>query len=187
MKIFNNIKQFIMSADIRSLFKTFPFIFMLHEAEEWDILPWHRKFQSNIPANVSSLDLRTILVFLSLLFLAYTYVSLIPKNKKINSYLLLPFITLICYNGIVHLYWSFYFTTYAPGMIFGFFMGAPFAVLIIYRTLKEKLVSKWYALIFIFLSTVLFVQAVMMGDRIENGLLNAMLFSKKLADWLWFQ
>jgi hypothetical protein len=183
----NNSKQFIESIDIRKLFKLFPYIFMLHELEEWNILPWHRKFQSNIPSDVTSLDLRTILLFLILLFFGYTYICLIPKNKKINSYLLLPIIIFIAYNGLVHLYWSFFFRTYAPGVIFGFFIGVPFAILIIYKILKEKLVNKWYPLIFIILAIFLFMQTVMLGDKIEDGLVNAMLFSKKLAAWIWFQ
>ncbi|MBN2401199.1 MAG: HXXEE domain-containing protein [Spirochaetes bacterium] len=182
-----NIKQFIDSIRIRKLLMLFPFVFMLHELEEWNILPWHRQFQSNIPADVTSLDLRTIFLFLIFLFFVYTYISLIPKNKKVNSCLLLPVITLISYNGVVHLYWSFYFGTYAPGVIFGFFIGVPFAFLIIYKILKEKLVPKWYASIFILLGIFLFIQAVMLGDQIEDGLVKAMLFSKKLAAWLWFR
>jgi hypothetical protein len=182
-----NLKQFIEEIDIRKLFKLFPFAFMLHELEEWNILPWHRQFQSNIPSDVTSLDLRTIFLFLIFLFFAYTLISLIPKNKKINSYLLLPVITFISYNGLVHLYWSFYFRTYAPGVIFGFFIGVPFAILIIYKIIKENLVNKWFTLILIILAIFLFIQAVMLGDKIEDGLVNAMLFSKKLAAWLWFR
>jgi hypothetical protein len=187
MKILNKIKQLTVSIDIRTLFKVFPFVFMLHELEEWNILPWHKLYQSNIPADVTSMDVRTLFIFLILLFFAYTSISLISKNKRINSYLLLPFIALMCYNGIVHIYWTFYFKTYAPGLIFGFIIGVPFAIFIIYRILKEKLVSKFYALLFIILCIVLFIQTVIIGNKIETGLVNAMLFSKKLADWLWFQ
>jgi hypothetical protein len=180
------LKQLSEGTDIRKLLWMFPFVFMFHELEEWNILPWHRQFQTNIPPDVTSLDLRTFFLFVILLIFILTYLSLIPKNKKTNSYLLLPFITLNCYNGMVHLYWSFYFKTYAPGVIFGFFIGVPFAIFIIYKMLKEKLVKKWYVSLFVILSILLCIQAVILGDKIEPGLVNAMLFSKKLAVWIWY-
>jgi hypothetical protein len=186
MKTFK-LKPLIENTDIRNLLKIFPFIFMLHELEEWNILHWHRQFQTNIPPDVANIDLRTFFLFIILLFFALTYLCLIPKNKKINSYLLLPFIIMgSFYNGIVHLYWSFHFQTYAPGVIFGFFISVPFALLIIYKMLKENLVKKWYVLIFVVLSVILVIQAMNHGDKLEPGIINAMLFGKKLAQWFWY-
>jgi hypothetical protein len=112
---------------------------------------------------------------------------LISKNKKVNSYLLIPFLIILSfYNGVEHLFWLFYYKTYAPGVIFGFFVGVPFTVLIIYKMLKEKLVKKWYVSIFVILSIFLVIQAVNLGVRLDPGIANSMLFSKKLAYLVWF-
>ncbi len=89
MKTFK-LKQWIVNADIRSLIKIMPFIFMFHELEEWNILPWHRQFQTDVPPDVTSLDIRTFFLFVILLMFVLTCLILIPKNKKINSYLFLP-------------------------------------------------------------------------------------------------
>ncbi len=185
MKAFN-LKQLIDNTEIRRLLWMFPFVFMLHELEEWNILPWHRQFQTNIPVEITSLDLRTFFVSIMLLVFALTWLCLIPKNKKINSYLMLPLLTFNFYNGIVHLFWSFYFKTYAPGVIFSFFVGVPLTILIVYKMIKENLVKKWYILLFSALSIFLIIQAVSLGDKLEPQLVNVMLFSKKLANWLWF-
>ena len=159
---------------------------MFHELEEWNILTWHRQFQTNIPPDVTNLDIRTFFLFIILLFFALSYLILIPKNKKINSYLFIPLLTFAFYNGIVHLFWLFYFKTYAPGVIFGFFVSVPFIILIVYKMLKENLVKKWYFLIFAAISAFLVIQAINLGDKIEPQLVNAMIFSKKLATLLWF-
>jgi hypothetical protein len=181
-----NLKQFLSSLNIRSLLWLFPFVFMFHEFEEWNILPWHRHFQSNIPSDITSLDLRTFFLFIVILFFALTYLSLLTINKKISSYLMLPLITFNFYNGIVHLFWSFYFHTYAPGVIFGFFIGAPLTILIVYKMLNEKLVKQWYILLYAVLSIFLIVQAVSLGNKIEPPLVHVMIFSKTLANWIWF-
>lgn len=185
MKVFK-LKQWIENVDMRSLLKIFPFLFMFHELEEWNILSWHRQLQTNVPPDVTNLEIRTFFVFVILLFFVLTYIILIPKNKKINSYLMLPFFSFVFYNGIVHLFWSFYFKTYAPGVIFGFFIGAPFIILVVYKMLKENLVKKWYVLIFVILSIFLVTKAVNYGIKLEPGVANAMLFGKKLANFLWY-
>lgn len=186
MKTFS-LKKWIEGIDIRRLLWIFPFVFLFHELEEWNILQWHRQFQTNVPTDVTNLDLRTFFLFVVLCFFIITYLCLIPKNKKVNSYLLIPFIIIgNFYNGVVHLFWLFYFQTYAPGVIFGFFVGVPFTVLIIYKMLKEKLVKKWYVLIFVALCIYLVIQAVNLGVKLEPGVANAMLFSKKLANFLWY-
>ncbi|MBP6978391.1 MAG: HXXEE domain-containing protein [Lentimicrobiaceae bacterium] len=98
----------------------------------------------------------------------------------------LPLLTFCFYNGIVHIFWTFLFKTYAPGVIFGFFIGVPYSIYIVFIMLKEKLVKYWYVLIFTVLSIFLIIQAMNCGEKLEPGVANAMLFSKKLANFLWF-
>jgi hypothetical protein len=173
----------IKNINIRTLIKIVPFAFALHEFEEWNILAWHQKHQSNIPA-VADIDLRTIFLFLVVLVFIVFNLALIPRNKKITAYILFPFISFMCYNGVVHLYWTIYFKDYSPGLIFGFFVGVPLTGLILYKMLKERMVKKWYAFIFGGLVSYLFIEVIILGDKLEPGIVNAMLFGQKLAQWL---
>jgi hypothetical protein len=50
----------------------------------------------------------------------------------------------------------------------------------------EKLIKKWYLFVFGLLFTALFIEVILLGDQLEPGIVNAMLFGKKLAQLVWF-
>ncbi len=165
------------------LIKIFPFIFALHEFEEWNILSWHRKHQSNIP-NVTDLHLRTIFIIIIAFTFLFFFVVLKIKNKKTAAYILFPVLSLIFYNGLVHFYWSIYFASYAPGLAFGFIVGVPMIGIIIFKMISEKLIAKWYASFVGLLFIAMFAHIITLGDKLEPGIVSAMLFGKIIAEWI---
>ena len=181
----NIIHNKLVNIKLTTLYKIVPFAFALHEFEEWNVLLWHQNHQSNIPA-VSHIDLRTIFLLLIVICFVVFFTAIQFKNKRIMAHVLFPLLSLMCYNGIVHLYWTFYFSDYSPGLIFGFFMGVPLISLIIYRIMRDNLISKWYGLTFGLLFTALFVEVILLGNKLEPGIVNAMLLGKKLVGWLWY-
>lgn len=179
------VKEKIDNSNLIRWLKIVPFAFALHELEEWNTLSWHQRNQSNIP-DVTDIDLRTVFLFLILFLSVVFYLAIHVRNKKITAYILLPFITMLCYNGIVHFYWTLYFSDYSPGLVFGFFLGVPLMIMIMYKIIHENLVKKWYALIVALLFAGLFIEVMLLGDKLEPGIVNAMLLGQKLAQWLWF-
>ena len=121
------IKNFFMKLekiDLRKFIIVFPFIALLHELEEWNILKWHLKYNTNVPSGVTDFHLRLAFILISILIFIWTFISLIPKNKKITAYIFSPLIILGLLNGFEHLIWMIEFRVYAPGVIFGFFFLA---------------------------------------------------------------
>lgn len=176
------IKHYLAETELRSLIKIFPVIFALHEFEEWNILSWHRKYQSNIP-DVTDMHLRIIFVIIVVITFLFFFLVMRIKNTKTVAVILLPFFSLILYNGVVHLYWSVYFNSYSPGLIFGFFIGMPFIVTIISKMISQKLVSKRYVALMAGIITLMFVHVVSIGDKLESGIVNAMLLGKTITEW----
>ena len=179
------IKEKVTNFNLITLLKIVPFVFALHEFEEWNTLSWHQRNQSNIPA-VTDIDLRTIFLFLIVISFVVFYTLIQLKNKKITAIILFPILALICYNGIVHLYWTFYFMDYSPGLIFGFFLGVPLMIIIMYKLIRENLIKKWYAILVGLLFMGLFIEVIHLGDKLEPGIVNAMLLGRKLAQRIWF-
>jgi len=169
--------------DLWILIKIFPFIFALHEFEEWNILSWHRKHQSNIP-NVTDLHIRTIFVIIITVTFLFFFVVLRIKNKKTAAYILFPVLSLVFYNGLIHFYWSIYFASYSPGLVFGFIVGVPLIGIIIFKMISEKLIAKWYASFVGLLLIAMFTHVIMLGDKLESGIVNAMLIGKIIAEWI---
>ncbi len=181
--ILRKIHSSIAKIDLWILIKIFPFIFALHEFEEWNILSWHRKHQSNIP-DVIDLHLRTIFVIIIVITFLFFLLVLRIKSKKIAAAILFPVFTFILYNGLVHLYWSIYFASYAPGLVFGFIVGVPLIGIIIFKMISEKLIAKWYAALMGVIFIAIFAHIIAIGDKLESGIVSAMLLGKIIAEWI---
>ncbi|MBN1501362.1 MAG: hypothetical protein JW982_14475, partial [Spirochaetes bacterium] len=98
--IFNKLEKI----DIRKFIFTFPFIAALHELEEWNILSWHLKYNTNVPSDVTDFHLRFAFIIISILIFIWTFISLIPKDKKITAYIFSPLILISLINGFEHLF-----------------------------------------------------------------------------------
>ena len=177
------IKESINKIDLWTLIGLIPFIFALHEFEEWNILSWHRKYQSNIP-EVTDLHLQIIFVFLiAIIFLTFLILKRF-KNRKTSAYIFFPILSLLIYNGVVHLFWSIYFSSYSPGLIFGFIISCPYIGYIVYRMISERLISKFYFSVWLIVFIILFINTIINSDKLEAGILYAMLLGKLFADCL---
>lgn len=171
--------------DLRKFIFMTPFIACLHELEEWNILPWHRKYNTNVPSDVTNLDLRTIFILISIFIFIWTFISLVPKNKKTTAYIFFPLISLSFINGIEHLIWLIEFKVYAPGFIFGFLFEIPLIIYIAFRILKENLIAKWYSVVFGVITVFGIVNLLLLGRELDPIIRGAMNFSRVLADLIW--
>lgn len=181
--LLGKIQNFFAKTDLWILIRISPFIFAFHEFEEWNILSWHRKYQANIP-DVIDLHLRTIFVIIvGLNFLFFIFVIRI-RNRGMAAKILFPAFSFMLYNGFVHFYWSIYFQSYSPGLIFGFMFSVPLIGIIFYKMISEKLVKKWFVSIMGILLIAMFVNVIMIGNKLEPGIVNAMLLGKIITEWI---
>jgi hypothetical protein len=172
--------------DIRMLLFAIPLISLLHELEEWNILGWHRKVNSLVP-DVTDLHVRIALVLVVLLHFAWIGLSLTPKSIKVTYYLVIPLLALSIQNGIQHFIWWVQFGIYAPGVIFGCFLGIPVSVYIIYRIMKQQVVVPWYLVVFSGIATLGVVQTVLRGNKIDPTVANAMIVGRGLSHFVFGQ
>ena len=173
------IKKIITETELSTLIKIFPFLFALHEFEEWNILSWHQKYQSNIP-DVTDWHLRIIFILFTGIVFAIFYFANKLRNRNITAYIVVPVLFLLLYNGSVHFYWSIKYVTYSPGLIFGFFLSVPVILIMIYKIMSQKMISKLYAVLCGTICTALFIHVIILGDKLEQGIINAMLLGKML-------
>lgn len=171
--------------DLRKFIFAFPFIALLHELEEWNILKWHLKYNTNVPFDVADFHLRLAFILISLLIFIWTFISLISKNNKITAIIIFPLIAMSLLNGIEHLIWFIEFGVYAPGVVFGFFFEAPLLLYIVYRMLKEKIIPKWYVILLGILVTFGIIMLILLGNKLDPMIAGAMKLSKELSDLIW--
>ena len=170
--------------DLRKIIFIFPFIACLHELEEWNILPWHMRYNTNVPSDVTNAGLHIIFILISVIFFIWTLISLVPKNNKTTAYIFFPLMTIGFVNAIEHLIWSIEFGVYAPGFIFGFLFEMPLIIFIAFRILKENLVAKWYSAVFGVLAVLGTVNLLLLGKELDPVIRGAMNFSKVLSDFI---
>ncbi|MEW6187480.1 MAG: HXXEE domain-containing protein [Thermodesulfobacteriota bacterium] len=176
----------LQSLDLRTLIVTFPFIACLHEFEEWNILQWHRTYQTNVPPDITNLDLRTIFLIINLVIILWTVLALLPGNNlRVTAYLFFPLLAVSLINALEHLIWQVEFGVYAPGFIFGFIFEAPLILLIAYRMLKDKLVSKLYSGLFGLVVAAGTVKLLLQGSEIDPVIVYIMKLSRPIADFIW--
>ena len=171
--------------DLRKFIFSFPFIALLHELEEWNILKWHLEYNTNVPSDVADFHLRLALILISLLIFLWTFISLISKNNKITAIIIFPLIAMSLLNGFEHLIWLIEFGVYAPGVVFGFFFEVPLLLYIVYRMLKEKIIAKWYVMLLGIIVTLGIIKLILLGNKLDPMIAGAMKLSKELSDLIW--
>ncbi len=166
--------------DTRRLLYIVPVVYLLHEIEEWNILAWHKSVNTGVP-DVTDLHVRIALVFVLILGVVWTGISLIAKSRKVMIYTAMPLIAISIANGIQHLIWWIHFNVYAPGVIFGFFLGAPVFLFIAVRMVKEHLVARLYSIACGCSVLVQTVLSLLAGDAIDPAIAEAMILGSSVS------
>lgn len=184
-----SVSNLLNNIDFPKLIWLVPIILFLHEMEEWNILTWYRRHQIELPEGMTNLDVRTWLLFISLVGLIWALVSLITKNKKISAYIIIPAIFICLVNCIQHLVLVFSYQEYTPGFIFAFIIGVPIYLYIIIRALRDKLIPLWYPIVFaviILIPSALEAARSLQGTTTSKSLESIHVFAMWLSHKLWY-
>ncbi|MCP4130184.1 MAG: HXXEE domain-containing protein [bacterium] len=144
----SNLINKLKSLPLRTIVWVFPVIFLFHELEEWNIMEWYNRFYIDMPPS-TDLSVRIWMIGIGITGFLLTGLALRFKNTKITAYLMVPLIAFTVSNGLQHIYWLFLFKAYAPGVIFGGFLGVTAGIYLIYRTVREDLVKAWFPVLFV--------------------------------------
>ena len=159
--------------------------FVLHEAEEWNLVSW---FELNFEPSPQFTDreARTLLAIVALLGISFTALSIRLLNLRAAVFALLPlFVAVVLGNALTHIFWLFYFQTYAPGVVTSAFLLVPLTLQLIRGVLQERLVPSGYVWLMVALALLQPVAAAAAGNTLSGPQLAFQRLGGRLAGWLW--
>ena len=165
-----------------------PVAFALHELEEWNIAAWYQRYWTNVdPAIVNQRNSWTWLAFASLFGFFWTFLASSFRNPTIMFHILLVFFIPVSSHCLVHIYWLFSLGVYAPGVVTSITLIIPITAYVVYRAIRDRLVSPVYVVVVFALTLLPVVSVLRMGNRLPDGGIPFLRFSSWLADLLFPQ
>jgi hypothetical protein len=176
--------QDVREPSIRSISWLIGIVFVLHEAEEWNLVPWLAEHFTPEPA-FSSRDARTLLVLFATLGISFTALCLHMLSLRVALRALLPlFAGVILGNALTHIFWWAHFGGYAPGVVTALVL-VPLVAYLLVRVGRERLVSRAYILPFLVLAILQPIGAAIAGSTLSGPQLALQRFGSRLGTWLW--
>jgi Protein of unknown function with HXXEE motif len=159
--------------------------FALHEAEEWNLVTWeHVHFTP--PPQFDDLAARTLLVLFAFLGLSFTALSVRFLSQRGALIVLLPlFVTVVLGNALTHIFWLFYFRSYAPGVVSAGLLLVPLTFYLLRRVVQECLVPRAYVWALLGLAALQPLGAAVAGASLSESQLALQRFGMRFSQWLW--
>jgi hypothetical protein len=139
--------------------------FVIHEFEEWNIDQFEHQHFEGLPPAATDRSARMWIVFISLVGLIWCAVATVPGNPTIAAWIFLPAIAIMLQNALQHIYWSYYFKKYAPGVITAALLLIPFGCYVTVRAIEHGYLPIWYAVVWAVFVLMGFVQTVKAGNK----------------------
>ncbi len=174
-----------MNLSIRRVLWLIGLAFVLHEAEEWNLVSW---FQANFepPPQFNDREARTLLVAFALLGISFTALSIRLLSLRGSLFALLPLIVAVVLgNALTHIFWLLYFRSYAPGVLTSVFLLVPLTLYLIRGVLRDRLVPPVYIWSLVALALLQPVAAAAAGSTLSGPQLALQRLGGRLAGWLW--
>lgn len=171
----------------RKIIWLLPFVYMLHEFEEYNILTWYQNnFDTSTMAPLTIKSSWVWFIFVSLIGYLWTAISLIPKDKRATAFILLPAGAIVLQNAIQHVYWLFAFSDFniGYGILTAILLLIPVVLYLVTRVIREKLVPPWYIALLTLLIIPGLVATMKAGNTITPQMHRFHEFSIRLANWV---
>ena len=130
---------------------TFPIAVTLHNAEEAIWLPrWDLRHAAQLPAHPpGALEIRVVLVVITLVAFGVTYLSVQRGPESIWAYLTFGyFVTMLANVFVPHVPAAILFGGYAPGIVTAVLINFPLMTILAVGAVRERWVSGWKAVAF---------------------------------------
>ncbi len=138
-------------------------IFVAHELEEWNIDRFERRNFVGLPPAATDRSARMWIAFVVVVGLIWCAVATLPGNPTIAAWVILPAITIMLQNALQHVYWSFYFRQYAPGVLAAALLLIPLCCYVAARAVQY--VPIWYAAVWVIVLVLESAQTVRAGNK----------------------
>jgi hypothetical protein len=97
--------------------------------------------------------------------LVWCAAATLPGNPMVAAYVFLPAIALGIGNALQHIFWTFYFKQYAPGVVTAVLLIIPLGCYIVVRALQAGYASPWYVVVLVGLVIIPLVHTVKAGNE----------------------
>ena len=140
-------------------------VFVIHEFEEWNIDQFeHRMFVGLSPA-ATDRSARMWIGFVVLAGLIWCSVATLSGNPVTAAWIILPAIALMLQNALQHVYWTFYFRQYAPGVVTASLLMIPVGGYVIAMSISQGYMPLWYVAIWAAVVILGLIQTVRAGNK----------------------
>jgi hypothetical protein len=172
------------SIPFRRLVWLLPITFALHEAEEWNIIPWYQAQFTN-PPSTRDIAVYTWLAGISLVGFLWTGVACLLPTPRATARMALPFFVVFVFgNALQHVYWQLVFSAYAPGFLAALLLNIPFILLLSWHAFRNDLVGWRFLAVLYALSLPIFISTIAAGRTVPPTLHRIHEFSVWLANLL---
>jgi hypothetical protein len=148
-----------------SLLWIFYCVFVLHELEEWNIDRFERQHFAGLPPAATDRSARLWIGFVSLVGLLWCALATLPGDLALAAWIFLPAIAIMLMNALQHVFWSFYFRGYAPGVLTAALLVIPSGCYLAAQALAQGYAPGWYAALLAAAVLLGLAQTVRAGDR----------------------
>jgi hypothetical protein len=157
---------------------------LLHEAEEWNILAWYQRYWVDVPQMEPGV-VRVGLGLVGLVGLVWTFIGTLAGSPKFAAFFVLPFFTILAFgNAVQHIYFVYKFQAYAPGVVTAVILVIPSVLFLTYLAVRQELVSWWYAAAIYLPAIPAVVTAVQAGNKFPSVIREIYGLSESIADKL---
>ena len=128
-----------------------PLIYAIHHYEEHVIFNF-REWRLNYFLDNNAIATEEVLIRLISLLLIVIFIHLIKKNKGSAHVVLFFLMTTQVVNAFFHIFFSFYFADFSPGVITGIILYLPINYLIFKAAFNEGFIKSYLELFLIFIA-----------------------------------
>jgi hypothetical protein len=162
----NSILTVLENLDFIGALWVFVLLFMIHELEEWNITKFeHRNFIGVPPGTTAKSD-RVWIAFISLVGCLWCAAATLPGDPTIAAFVLLPALVLALSNALQHIFWTFYFKQYAPGVVSAALLLVPSICCLVAWAVLQGYAPIWYVVVWAVPAVLGLAQTVRAGNRI---------------------
>jgi len=141
--------------------------FVLHELEEWHITEFERRNFVEVPPTATGRSARMWIAFICAVGIIWCMASTLPGIPSVAAWIFLPGIVAALTNALQHVYWTWYFKQYAPGVVTAVVLLIPIGGTVAAWAVHHRYVPVWYVAILAGLGVWVLIHTVRDGNRMS--------------------
>ena len=180
----NNILTALEALGFLNTLWLFLLAFVLHEVEEWHITEFERRNFVEVPPTATERSAPMWIAFICIVGLIWCAGATLPGIPSVAAWVFLPAIAATLLNALQHVYWTWYFKQYAPGVITAVVLLIPIGGIAAAWAVQQGYVPLWYVAILAGLGVWVLIHTVRDGNRMSPIICAVYSFGFRLSEKL---